>query len=173
MLKEEILENYGYLNRIAESRCRSGADVEDFVSETMLAAFAYLKRGGVIEHPRTWLANTFMHKFNSALRQKYRRPTVTYGEDMTYLAPEEDFEEEFMQSQEAAELRRELLRLSKIYREVLIRYYFSGESVEEIADALGLPEGTVKRRLFDGRVQIRKGMEDMSINENRMTVFKS
>ena len=168
MLKEEILENYGYLNRLAESKCSSRADAEDLVSETMLAAFAYLKRGGVIEHPRTWLANTFMHKFNSALRQKYRRPTVTYGEGMTDLFSEEDFEEEFMRSQEAAELRRELLRLSKTYREVLIRYYFSGESVGEIAAALGLPEGTVKRRLFDGRVQIRKGLEDMSINENRM-----
>ena len=168
MLKEEIIENYGYLNRLAESKCRSRTDAEDLVSETMLAAFAYLKRGGVIEHPRTWLANTFMHKFNSALRQKYRRPTVTYGDGMTDLFSEEDFEEEFMRSQEAAELRRELLRLSKTYREVLIRYYFSGESVGEIAVELGLPEGTVKRRLFDGRVQIRKGLEDMSINENRM-----
>lgn len=168
MLKEDILENYKYLNRLAESKCGSRADAEDLVSETMLAAFAYLNRGGIIEHPRTWLANTFMHKFNSALRQKYRQPTVTYGEGMTYLASEEDFEEEFMRSQEAAELRRELLRLSKSYREVLIRYYFSGESVGEIAGALGLPEGTVKRRLFDGRVQIRKGLENMSINENRM-----
>lgn len=168
MLKEEILENYGYLNRLAESKCKSRADAEDLVSETMLAAFAYLKRGGVIEHPRTWLAHTFMHKFNSAMRQKYRRPTVTYGEGMTDLSSEEDFETEFMRSQEAAELRRELLRLSKTYREVLIRYYFSGESVGEIAAALGLPEGTVKRRLFDGRVQIRKGLEDMSMSENRM-----
>lgn len=85
MLKEEMLENYGYLNRLAESKCRSCADAEDLVSETMLAAFAYLKRGGI------------------------------------NLSSEEDFEEEFMRSQEAAELRRELLRLSKTYCEVLIR----------------------------------------------------
>ena len=138
MLKDEILENYGYLNRLAESKCGSRADAEDLVSETMLAAFAYLKRGGVIEHPRTWLVNTFMHKFNSALRQKFRQPTVAYGEGMTDLSSEEDFEEEFMRSQEASELRRELLRLSKTYREVLIRYYFSGERVGSFTQSLAV-----------------------------------
>ena len=43
MLRDDILENYGYLNRLAESKCRSRGDAEDLVSETMLAAFAYLK----------------------------------------------------------------------------------------------------------------------------------
>lgn len=47
MLRDDILENYGYLNCFAESKCRSHADAEDLVSETMLAAFAYLKRGGI------------------------------------------------------------------------------------------------------------------------------
>ena len=168
MQKNDILENYDYLNRLAGSKCDSQTDADDLVSETMLAAFAYLRRGGVIEHPKTWLANTLMHKFNSALRRKYRLPTVTYGEGMTDMSDGSDPEEEYLRSSEAAELRRELLRLSKIHREVLIRHYFNGESVSQIAQELRIPEGTVKRRLYDGRVQIRKGLEDMSNDENKI-----
>ena len=168
MNKNDLLEHYDYLNRLAGSKCSSQADADDLVSETMLAAFAYQKRGGVIEHPKTWLANTLMHKLNSLLRIKYRRPTVSYADVMMNVSDTDDVEAEILRSSEAAELRRELLKLAKIHREVLIRHYFNGESVADIAESLGIPEGTVKRRLYDGRVQIRKGLEDMDNSENRI-----
>ena len=51
---EDILRYYDYIRRLAESRSQ---DADDLVSETFLAAYSFLARGGVIEHPKTWLSN--------------------------------------------------------------------------------------------------------------------
>ena len=72
-MKEELLQYYDYINRLAESKCSSKEDAEDLVSETFLAAYSYSNKGGEILHPKTWLANTFMHKYNSFLRKKYNQ----------------------------------------------------------------------------------------------------
>ncbi len=168
MTKEELLRHYGYLNRLAGSKLSSQNDADDLVADTYLAAFAYLKRGGKIEYPKTWLANTLIYKLNSRLRTKYRHPYVSIYVFGDSLRSEDDFENELVQSEEAKELRRELLMLSRLHREVLIRYYFNGEDVASIAEALGVPEGTVKRRLFDGRQTLKKGLEQMNTQENKI-----
>lgn len=153
---DDLLQHYGYLSRLAGSKCDSQADADDLVSDTYLAALAFMRRGGAIEHPKTWLANTLLHKRNEALRRKYKNPVVVNLDALSGLASEDDAE--FLASDEAAEVRRELLYLAQTTREALIRYYYAGQSVCEIASALGIPEGTVKSRLSSGREQIKKGL---------------
>ena len=79
MKNEEIIQYYDDLMRLADAKCDSHADAEDLVGESMLAAFAYLSKGGKIEHPRTWLKNTFFHKYHDSLRKKYRTPYTELG----------------------------------------------------------------------------------------------
>ncbi len=50
-----------------------------------------------------------------------------------------------------AAVREVLNGMDDIYREPLVMYYFSEMSVLEIADALGVSEGTVKSRMNRGR----------------------
>lgn len=45
--------------------------------------------------------------------------------------------------------------LSVAQQQVIERHYLRGEKIEEIAGALGLPPGTVKRRLHDAREKLR------------------
>lgn len=171
MQYEILLLHYDDLLRLASSRCRTQADAEDLVADTMLAALTVLQRGGVIEYPRTWLANTLMHKINSAHRRAYRAPVVSYEALDDALADDDPpFDEALAEADadEAADLRRALLYLARTTREVLIRYYYAGESVAAIAAALGIPEGTVKSRLAAGRAQIRKGMETMEQKKNHI-----
>ncbi len=171
MQYEILLPHYDDLLRLAVSRCRTQADAEDLVADTMLAALTVLQRGGVIEHPRTWLANTLMHKINSAHRRAYRTPVVSYEAlDDALCDGDPPFDDALAEADadEAAELRRALLYLARTSREVLIRHYYAGESVAAIARALGIPEGTVKSRLAAGRAQIRKGMETMEQKKNHI-----
>ena len=56
----------------------------------MLAAFAYMHRGGVIDHPKTWLTNTLCHKHNDNLRKKYRSPVTVCLDESAEVAEDED-----------------------------------------------------------------------------------
>ena len=149
---DDILKYYDYIRRLAMSR---SDDADDIVSETFLAAYAFLSRGGVIEHPKTWLSNTFFHKLNDSLRRKYRLP-VTVSLDET-TEPEDEPE-----SDAAEHIRREINYLTEQTREVIIDYYYNNSSVEDIASRLNIPTGTVKSRLFAGREKIRKGFDTMN-----------
>lgn len=168
MQKEQLLQYYDDLCRLARAKCNTQHDADDLVSETMLAAFAFLARGGVIEHPKTWLTNTLLHKFHDALRQKYRSPVFVGLESVSELASDEQTDKSFAESEEAAAVRRELIYLAKITREVMIRRYYRGESVRAIARALSIPEGTVKSRLSAGRERIRKGLLQMENRDNQL-----
>ncbi len=164
MTNEEIIQYYDYLIRLATSKCNSQNDAEDLVGDTMLAAFAYMHRGGTIEHPKTWLTNTLYHKHNDNLRKKYRAPVTVCLDESIEVAEEQD--DEYFTSEEASRIRKELNHLSFITREVLIRFYFGNQSVSDIAEGLGIPEGTVKSRLSAGRNQMKKGLETMETREN-------
>lgn len=164
MTNDEIIQYYDYLMRLATSKCNSQADAEDLVGDTMLAAFSYMQKGGIIEHPKTWLAHTLSYKHNDNLRKKYRVPVMVYLEDGIDIIEDED--EEYLSTEDAAKVRKELNCLANITREVLIRYYYGNQSVSDIAEGLGIPEGTVKSRLFAGRNQIKKGFETMETKEN-------
>lgn len=163
MNKDEIIRYYDDLMRLAVSKCGSQTDAEDLVGDTMLAAFSYINNGGMIEYPKTWLANTLCHKYNDSLRKKYRMPITVNFDDAPEIPAEE---EEYFSSGDAAKIRKELNHLAYINREVLIRYYFGAQSVSDIAAGLGIPEGTVKSRLATGRSQMKKGLETMETREN-------
>ena len=53
--------------------------------------------------------------------------------------------------QEMAQLRNTISALKPNYRQLIEMYYFEEYSVEEIANKLGIPDGTVKVRLFRAR----------------------
>jgi len=54
-------------------------------------------------------------------------------------------------------LHEEMESLSDKIRETISLHYFDGLSVKDIATRLGIPEGTVKWRLSEGRKQLQKG----------------
>lgn len=166
MINDEIVQYYDYLMRLAASKCDSQVDAEDLVGDTMLAAFAYMHRGGTIEHPKTWLVNTLYHKHSDNLRKKYHSPVTVCLDDGFDVSQEET--EKYLSSEEAAKVRKELNHLAYITREVMIRYYYGEQSVADIAKELDIPEGTVKSRLSTGRSQMKRGLESMETRENHL-----
>lgn len=58
-------------------------------------------------------------------------------------------------------VRAGLARLEPGQRVILTRFYLEEMSVREIADALGIPRGTVKSRLFYARNAFRAALEEV------------
>jgi RNA polymerase sigma factor (sigma-70 family) len=59
-----------------------------------------------------------------------------------------------------AELHDALGRLSTVQREAITLAYFGGRTYREVADELGIAEGTAKTRLRDGLTKLRMVLSD-------------
>lgn len=144
----------------ALSKCGSMADAEDLVQETLLTALAYEASGRSIDDMGAFLYTVLNRKFYDRLRRKYRLPTVSIAMEND-LADDEDFVQNILSEEEAAQVRREVTFLAESYRAILAEHYFRGKTVKAIAEAFHLPEGTVKSRLHFGVKQLQKGFETM------------
>lgn len=163
---ENIETQIDFLLSAALRKCGNLQDAEDLVQETFLAALLYEAQGKHIRDVRPWLVSVMNRKYCDMLRRRYRRPFVSIGEDFDIVC-EDRFPDEPAEMDEAQRVRREIAFLAAVYREVMVRHYMEGQGVEEIAAALGIPEGTVKSRLSAGRKHMKKGMDDMEYYERQ------
>lgn len=56
---------------------------------------------------------------------------------------------------ERQEMKEALQRLSPLQREAIVLAYFGGRTYREVAEELGIPEGTAKTRLRDGLFRLK------------------
>ena len=145
-------------------------DAEDLSQEILLEAIiSYRKACGRGEPPAAFYP-WFWGLAQNRLRLFYRsrkKQAVFLGASVGDLSDSEvsyfdlcDIDEALVAEEERARLTYELSLLSRIQRECVVLYYLQSRSVKEIAACLGIPEGTVKSRLFDARKNLKKGMEE-------------
>ena len=157
-MKNEITKYVEYLFSIALKKCGDVNDAEDLTQETILAAFQFVKRGGTISNMKYWLTTVLSNKWNDMLRKKYRLPLVS----VDVIPDIEDCNDDYNDDRPTAEqIRREVAYLAKLQREVVVKHYLEGKKVQDIANELGVPKGTVLSRLSSGREQMRKGFDSM------------
>ena len=152
---------YMDLIRYAYTRARNAAEADEVVSDTVLSWMQDLRAGKVIENLTGYLRTVFERRLCDYQRCKYRREAELF-DDGTVLntIPDDSDPDAWGQAvKEAEAVRRAIGRLAVIYREVVYRHYMKGQGVEEIAHALGVPVGTVKSRLSDGRGQMKETVE--------------
>ncbi len=70
-------------------------------------------------------------------------------------------------------VRRAIMKLDPLYREVVVLRHYEQLKFHEIAEALGIPEGTVKSRMAEALTQLRKFLkplnEDTTCNRKNQT----
>jgi RNA polymerase sigma-70 factor (ECF subfamily) len=126
---------------------------EDLLSEVFLdvwrQAAAFEARSSV----STWLLAIARYKALSARR---RRTDVELDEDIasTVADPADDPERVLQKKNRAQLLRHSLGRLSPEHGEVIDLVYYHGRSVREVAEIVGVPEATVKTRMFYARKRL-------------------
>lgn len=155
MNKYQLTEYAELLFSAAVYKTANITDAEDLVQDTLIVALAAIEQKKEISDPKGWLMTVLNRRYYDMLRRKYRKPLVSF--DVIEDIPENNAVWDKIESSEAAEnIRRSLSSLVSLYRQVMVRYYMHNESIRQIADALGIPENTVKSRLDTGRKHIRK-----------------
>jgi RNA polymerase sigma-70 factor, ECF subfamily len=139
---------------------RSRDDAEDLVSDTVLRAFERWEQYRLGTNIRAWLFTILYHVFVSRKRRIDARevqPTEDQDgwagfEAVGDVNPEARFYESFLDD----EITRAIDRLPDEYRHAVVLSDIHELRYAEIAHILGVPEGTVKSRLFRGRRILQK-----------------
>lgn len=118
---------------------------EDVVQETMVRAWRQAAKLDLTEPSlMPWLATVARRIVIDDKRRKSARPAET-GDEMLENAPAADNTEDLLRKMVVAEA---LQALSAAHREVLNETILRDRTVNEAAEILGIPVGTVKSRVY-------------------------
>ena len=169
------------LFRIARGILRDDGEAEDVVQETFIKAFTNV--GDLRDEAKmpAWLGKIAVNLARDRLRQMARRAKVfDTGQDPDVIPINRAFQEEQDQQFSPERLtamgdvrrmiEQEIDLLPDGFREVFILRVVEQSSIEETAQLLDLPEGTVKTRLFRAKSLLRKGLEGR-ISAESLRVF--
>lgn len=155
------------LHSIAWNLLRSREDSEECVNDTYLRAWEAIPpaRPGAF---RTWLGqitrNLSLDRWKSRRAEKRGGGAELLLSELEDCLPGPGGPERMVEDQELAELLSAFLReLPREGRAMFLRRYWYGESMAEIAQALGCGEGKVKSSLFRSRKALRAYLEKEGI----------
>ena len=132
---------------------RDEAAAEDLISEVFLDVWRQAGRFEGRAQVSTWLLAIARFKALSALR---RKPEQELDEDAAEAIEDtSDTPDVTLQKKETGVVIRECLTsLSAEHREIIDLVYYHEKSVEEVAEIVGIPEATVKTRMFYARKKL-------------------
>ena len=154
---------YSFALKLSHSR----DEAEDLVSETMLRALERWEQYQLGTNVRAWLFTILYHVFVSRKRRIDARelplPDEVDGWSGREVVGEADPEGRFYDSFVDDEVMRAIDALPQEYRTAVVLSDVHGLRYAEIAEILGVPEGTVKSRLFRGRRILQRQLLDYAV----------
>ena len=142
---------------------RNEATAEDLISEVFLDVWRQAGKFEGRSAVSTWMLSIARFKALSALRRKPEQEL----DDETAAAIEDqadDPEVTLAKKDKGAALRQCLTALSAEHREIVDLVYYHEKSVEEVARIVGIPEATVKTRMFYARKKLSELLKEQGID---------
>ena len=145
MFQAEIRRIEKLLYRVAWSYMGNHADVEDAVQDALIKAWEKRDTLRDLKLFRPWMTRILSNQCKDLLRRRKK----------WNFRPLEDAAAKEVEIPEADAPVLEAMRKLKPELRVLITlYYVDGYSIHDLADTLGIPEGTVKTRMRNARRQL-------------------
>jgi RNA polymerase sigma-70 factor (ECF subfamily) len=129
-------------------------EVSDILQEAFIKTYQHLNDFDAELKFSTWLYRITHNQAIDALRANQSRPVVsvlTLEDTAQFIPAKSDIESEFLQREDIAAVRKAILSLPILYREVLILRYLEEQSYEEIMDILKKPKGSIATLIKRGR----------------------
>ncbi len=150
--EEVVLARAPALLRLAVMLTGTAADAEDLLQSTLLKAHRHADDLATMAAPAAYLRKIMVNEHLSAGRLLSRRPRTTGLLDRDVVAPRQRDAE----IEERDEMWRLLSRLPRQQRAVLALRYYEDLPDAEIADVLGIREGTVRSHAFRALAALRE-----------------
>ncbi|WP_314220998.1 sigma-70 family RNA polymerase sigma factor [Streptomyces zaehneri] len=152
--RTQVLALHAYVSRLLRG---DPVRAEDIVQETLLRCWrTYGSIGDSVLRP--WMFRVARNLVIDNYRSVKTRPQEVDGEGwQEYDAAEGEggLEERVLT---AMVIREGLATLSPAHRQALFEVYYRGRTLEEAADVLGIPKGTLKSRLHYGLSALQRSL---------------
>ncbi len=165
MTNEELEKIYNEAYRAvywtAFSLLKNETDAEDVVQDTFVALIESYDTIKDKNKVLPWLKKSAANKaLNRLTRTKTDSMDDEFFDDVEAL-PEDFLPDAIVESEEMRRIVMDIINnsLSEDIRRTLILFYFDEMSTKEIAEALGVPQGTVSRRINFAKNKIKKEVE--------------
>ena len=142
---------------------RNEATAEDLISDVFLDVWRQAGKFEGRSQVSTWLLSIARFKALSAMRKR----TDQELDDETAEAvvdTSDDPEVSLAKKDKGAALQQCLTALSPEHREIIDLVYYHEKSVEEVAGIVGIPEATVKTRMFYARKKLAELLKQNGID---------
>lgn len=148
--------------------CRDRQNAEDILQESYIAAFNGLHNLDNHGNFWQWLRGIILNKWRDFCKDKslnYDTTTIDMAEnsleDWQLVSSAHDIVEQSLTNDA---LRSLIAQLPPHQSICILLYYYENMKIEEIAEELGIPEGSVKSRLHYGREKLRKLIEQNGLH---------
>jgi len=131
-------------------------EAEDVTQETFYRAFRHLRHWDARRPLRPWLLKIAVNRCRTASSRRARQPLVT--EDCSHWSVERRSTSDL-----AEELQRLIAGLRPEYRQSFVLFYEHHLSLEEIAQILDCPTGTVKTWLYRARRELAAQLQQRNV----------
>jgi RNA polymerase sigma-70 factor, ECF subfamily len=156
-----VARNVEFAHRVAYIRLRQVADAEDVVQEVFLKLMEK-NRWQTAENQRAFVATVVWRAAGERLRKQ--RTEVTDSDLLAaHESPEAGPETQALQTAEHALMHRLIDTLPESLRAPLLLCVVKELTSREIATMLGVPEGTVRRRITEARQLLREKWKQMEV----------
>jgi RNA polymerase sigma-70 factor (ECF subfamily) len=167
---EALMRRYNpRLFRVARSILKDDAEAEDALQEAYVQAYRSMSSFRGDAEVATWLTRIVINQALMQLRKRKReRNVVPFGNQHSGQdAQEADVADPHAESPSDLTLRAEVRKIIErridelpvAFRTVFVMREVEEMTVHETAECLGVPEGTVRTRLFRARALLRDSLE--------------
>jgi RNA polymerase sigma-70 factor (ECF subfamily) len=177
---EQLMRQYNQrLFRVARSILKDDADAEDALQDAYVQAYRKLDEFRGDAEIGTWLTRIVINQALMRARRRTReRVVVPFQEREDGRGRALDVIDRQAESPSDAALRGEVRKvleqrideLPEVFRTVFVMREVEEMTARETADALGIPEATVRTRLFRARALLREAL-DRDMDRARGGVF--
>lgn len=156
---ERMIKVYGdSLLRMCTIYLKDRVLAEDAVQDTFIKVYQKYNTFNGNADEKTWVMRIAMNTCKNYMRTSWFKKVKT-GVELETVSTER-VDEKLIAQEEQRQLLQEISELNYKYKEVLLLYYYQELATKEIAQVLGIKEGTVRVRLQRAReklsVQLRE-----------------
>ncbi|MBO5024410.1 MAG: RNA polymerase sigma factor [Clostridia bacterium] len=172
LAKEYAKKIFGF----AYSKTKNFHDAEDLSQDIILALYDKGEELAEIENMDAYIWCVSNYTWSNFLRKnKPMWNTLENAEAYVFARDSANVEEDYIKKDLCEKMRREVMYLSKMRRDITVMYYYENKSGAEIAEQLGIPAATVRWHMGETKKLLKEriDMTDTIYTPKKLQIFFS